>query len=189
MESHQAKGFLPSACVIAAAPGSLPALLFFSWHSSYLWYSVCMAGCQPSQVQRLLSMSQFQISGEGTLDHLEPGCMARLINWGQRNCVPLLIMAARDAQRARHALQKYIAISNMKFLVILIYMLLYSKTSFIIKSINLLWQLFPGKTNIILNLYILRAYKFLFVHTTYHFLIQYQYDHNFILCFSYKVQK
>lgn len=47
----------------------------------------------------------------------------------------------------------------MKFLVNLSYILFYSKTSFIIKSINLLWQLFLGKANTTLNIYILRAYK------------------------------
>lgn len=118
-----------------------------------------MAGCQPSQVQRLLPTSQFQISGDRTLDHLAPGRVAGLINGGQRKCVPLLKVAAREAQWARHTLQKYTAISDMKCLVLLIYVLLYSKTSFIIKSINLLWQLFSGKANIILNIYILRAYK------------------------------
>lgn len=155
MESHKRQSFLSS------LPG------YLSWYGSPLWGTVCLACRHLSQVQRLCSMPQLQISGEGTLDQLEPGgYMSALINGGQRNGVHLKT-AAREALWAGHTLQKGVPIANLKFLFILI--ILCSLNSKILQKASITDAL-PEKPNTIM--YIYTYTKFLFFHIlTYHFLL------------------
>lgn len=95
-----------STYLIAASHGSLFALLFvFSWHSSPLWYSICMACCHPPQVQRLLLYVPIPDSWRRDSGPI----------WTRGAYLVWSTEATGRALWAAHTLPKDIAITNMKF--------------------------------------------------------------------------